>query len=493
MAKIGFSAILLAAGKGTRMKSPLPKVLHPVAGLPMIQRVVTEVKRAGAKEIRAVLGFGESLVKSVVEPLGVCCFHQKEQRGTGDAVRAAQPESLDGVVLIMNGDHPLVQAEELRRLVVEFEKSGDDLRVVTAVLKNPTGFGRVLRRQGQVCAIIEEKDASFETKKISEINTGIYLIRAKTLQTLLPQLKNENAQGEYYLTDIVALGLEGRASVGAVKAPLRFAFGVNSQAELAKASQIIFREKARQLMDQGVVMIDPRSTYIEDPVQIGPGSVIYPGVTIKGPSQLGSCCVVEPQAMLIRCELGNGVEVKAGTYIQEAKIGDQVQLGPYAHIRPGTKIGSEAKVGNFVELKNAQLAERVKASHLSYLGDAEIGEDTNIGCGTITCNYAVDRKKYRTKIGKNVFVGSDSQFVAPVVIGDGAIIASGSTITEDVASGALAVARSRQVVKENYQGLKSGVAPQSSSIHSDREKKLVASSEIHEPVASEVTQEPDKE
>lgn len=469
MAKKGFSAILLAAGKGTRMRSPLPKVLHPVAGVPMIQRMITEVKQAGAKEIRVVLGFGESLVRSVVEPHGVCCFHQKQQRGTGDAVRAAQPENLEGTVLILNGDHPLIRADELRRLITEFDQSNDDLQVVTVELTNPTGFGRILRRQNKICAIIEEKDASHETRKICEVNAGFYLVRSEILNILLPKIKNENVQGEFYLTDILSLAIEEKMKVEGVKGSRQLAFGVNSQLDLAKATGLIFRRKARELLEKGVVIIDPRATYIEDNVTIGSGSVIYPGVMIKGPSELGSFCVVEPHAMLIRCQLGDGVEVKGGSYIQGAQIKDRAQIGPYAHIRPETTVGVEAKVGNFVELKKVQFGDRAKASHLTYLGDAEVGEDTNIGCGTITCNYAVDHKKYKTKIGKNVFVGSDSQFVAPIEVGDGAVIASGSTITKNVPPGALAVARAKQIVRENY-------VPRSS--HSDSPNSTGSSEEV---------------
>ncbi len=451
MAKIDFSVILMAAGKGTRMKSPLPKVLHPVAGIPMIQRVVNEIKKVNPAEIRLVLGYGESLIKQVVEPLGVCCFQQKAQKGTADAVRSAQPENLTGTVVIMNGDHPLIQGEELKTLIHDFVHSNDDLRLLTAQLKNPKGFGRIVRSEGQLQAIVEEKDASEDIKKISEINTGTYFIRSQILKLLLPQIKNDNAQKEYYLTDILSLALKNQHQVGAVPVSSRMAFGVNSQAELSQASRRIFWDKARQLMAEGVVIIDPRSTYIEDHVEVGSGSVIYPGVMIKGPSQLGSFCVVEPHAMIIRSQLGEGVEIKAGSYLQEVKIKDRAHIGPYAHLRPQTEVGVEAKVGNFVELKKAKLGDRVKASHLTYLGDAEVGEDTNIGCGTITCNYSVDRKKYPTKIGKDVFVGSDSQLVAPVEVGDGAVIASGSTITQDVPPGALAIARSRQVNKRDYQ------------------------------------------
>lgn len=450
MVKKGFSTILLAAGKGTRMKSPLPKVLHPVAGQPMLVRVIREIKNAGAKEVRVVLGFGQDLVKQVVEPLGVVFFQQKEQRGTGDAVRSAEPDSLDGTVLIINGDHPLVEADELKTLVSQFEQSDWDLCVVTATVKNPTGLGRIVRHNGEIKAIVEEKDASHETRKIREINSGIYLVRAEVLQEYLPKIKSQNQQGEFYLTDIISLGLQGGARVKALAASRSLAFGVNSQAELATATGAIYRRKARRLMDSGVVVIDPRAVYVEDEVKIGEGSVIYPGVTIKGATEIGRFCVIEPQAFLNQCKVGDSVQIKVGSYIEAAVVKDRAQVGPYAHLRPETEIGEEAKVGNFVELKKVKFGDRAKASHLTYLGDAEIGADTNIGCGTITCNYAVDRKKYKTVIGKDVFVGSDTQFIAPVTIGDGAVIASGSTITKDVPAGALAVARGRQMTKENY-------------------------------------------
>ena len=249
----------MAAGKGTRMKSPLPKVLHPVAGYPMVSRIVQVVKEAGAKEVRAVLGFGESLVRQVVEPLGVCCFQQEEQKGTGDAVRSAKPENLEGTVLILNGDHPLIEADELKSLIEQFDQSNWDLCVVTSVLPNPKGYGRIYRHKGKIRAIVEEKDSSSESRKIQEVNTGVYVVRAEVLNQYLPQIKNENVQGEYYLTDIVSLALKGGAQVGTLVGSRRFAWGVNSQSELAKATRYIFQRKAKQLLSEGVMMLDPRA------------------------------------------------------------------------------------------------------------------------------------------------------------------------------------------------------------------------------------------
>lgn len=444
------TVILMAAGKGTRMKSPLPKVLHPVAGRPMIERSIRAVQEAGATDIRLVVGHGQNLVRQVVGPLGVTCFEQKEQLGTGHAVRCAQPENLEGDILIMNGDHPLIQADDLKGFLEEFRESKLDLAVVSAVVKRPAEMGRIVRSGGQFMAIVEARDASMETLKIREINTGIYLVKADVLTDLLPQIDNKNSKGEYYLTDLVSLAIDGQMKVGAIRGSARVAHGVNTQAELALATRHVFRRKAKQLMDDGVVMIDPSSAFIEDAVKIGPGSVVYPNVFIRGGTRIGSFCVLEPNVFISDSEIADSTQIRGGTYLEQVKIGMKCSVGPYARLRPGTVIHEEAHVGNFVEMKKTDFGKRSKAGHLTYLGDAEIGEDVNIGCGTITCNYAVDKGKYKTKIGNGVFVGSDTQFVAPVTVGDKAVIGSGSTITKDVPAKALAVARGKQFVKENY-------------------------------------------
>ena len=445
-----FSVIILAAGKGTRMATPLPKVLHPVAGVPMIYRVVSMAKSAGAKEVRVVVGFGEQLVRQVVEPLGAVAYKQLSQQGTADAVRAADVESLKDWVVICNGDHPLIQVEDLRGLVNQVAGEKLQLAVVTTEVKRPGEFGRIVRHGGLLATIVEARDASPETLKIKEINSGMYIVRAEILKTLLPYIKNTNTKREYYLTDIVELAREAQYKVDVVKAPRRLAFGVNSQRELAKATKFVFRHKCRQLMDNGVIIMDPDNTYIEESVKIGAGSVVYPGVLVKGSTTIGTFCVLEPNVFINASEIGDGVQIRAGSYIEQSEIGPQCMIGPYARIRPDTNLSEEVHIGNFVELKKAKLGRGSKAGHLSYLGDVEIGSNTNIGCGTITCNYATDRKKYKTEIGDNVFVGSDTQFVAPLKVGDGAVIGSGSTITKDVPANALAVARGRQIIKENY-------------------------------------------
>lgn len=459
----GFSAIILAAGKGTRMKSPLPKVLHPVAGTPMLQKVIRAVKDAGADEVRVVVGFGEALVRKVIEPLGVTCFVQNNQWGTADAVKAAQPETLSGTVLILNGDHPLIEVSDIEKILAEFKASKAGLAVVSSLLKKPGSMGRIIRNGGELRAIVEVADASAETLKIRETNTGIYVAQAEVLNRYLPQIQNHNAKSEYYFTDIVSLCQEAGEKMVAVRARPSVGFGVNSQMELAKATQVLFNRKRKAMMDQGVLMIDPRTAFVEEEVEVGSGTVLYPNVYLRGKTRVGAYCVIESGSYLAHARVDDGVHIKAYSYIESSYVAAKASVGPFARLRPETEIGSEAHIGNFVELKKTKFGARSKAGHLSYIGDATVGEEVNIGCGTITCNYAVDRKKYRTMIGDRVFVGSDTQFVAPVIIGDDAVIGSGSTITKDVPAKALAVARGRQVVKENWVSSSDGNAEESAA------------------------------
>lgn len=444
------SSIILAAGKGTRMSSPLPKVLHPVAGDPMILKIVRAVQKCGASDVRVVVGYGEDLLRQVLEPYGVTCCRQQEQKGTGDAVQSADPETLKEHVLIINGDHPLISPQRLMAAYESFVQSECALMVLSAELSEPGHFGRIVRHQGMIKAVVEAKDASEETKKIKEVNTGIYFVNQAILSKYLPQIHPNNQQGEYYLTDLVSLCIESGERVLAHKVDPSMAFGVNTQKELALATKAIFREKAFQLMAAGVIVVDPENTYIEESVNVGAGSVIYPGTFLKGLTEIGPFCVLEPNSFVQDSIIGQSVQIRAGSYLEKAKVSDQAVIGPYARLRPETEIGKEARVGNFVELKKVKFGDRAKANHLAYLGDAEVGEDTNIGCGVITCNYAVDKKKYLTKIGKNVFVGSDCQFVAPVEVEDDSIIASGSTINKKVPSQSLAIGRSPQVNKIGY-------------------------------------------
>jgi bifunctional UDP-N-acetylglucosamine pyrophosphorylase/glucosamine-1-phosphate N-acetyltransferase len=465
-----FSVVILAAGKGTRMKSPLPKVLHPVAGVPMIKKVIDAVKGAGAGEIRIVVGYGEALVRKVVEPFGVTCYPQQNQWGTADAVKAADVDSLKGDVLIINGDCPMVLASDIDAILKEFAANDSAVAVVSTMTKNPGSLGRIVRHKGELRAIVEAADASAEALKIKEVNTGIYVVKSEILASYLPKIQNHNAKGEFYLTDIISLCQEAGESISAIVAKAHVGFGVNSQEELAKATRLLFARKRRALMDEGVLMIDPKTTYIEDEVEVGPGTVLYPGVYLRGRTKVGAYCMIEPGSYLAHTKVADGVHVKAYSYFENSTIGAKASIGPFARLRPDTEIGPEAHVGNFVEMKKVKFGARSKAGHLTYLGDATIGEDVNIGCGTITCNYAVDKQKYRTVIGDRVFVGSDTQFVAPIEIGSDAVIGSGSTITKDVPARALAVARGKQFVKENWVA-KAPVKPDASKAEKPQKEK----------------------
>lgn len=445
------TALILAGGQGTRMKSPLPKVLHPVAGKPMIIRLLESCRQAGVENIRIVVGHGQGLVNSVIEPFSIQTFIQEKQLGTADAVKAAQLDSLTGDVLIMNGDHPLIKTEDIKNFFSAFHKLELDLAVFTINLFEKNDFGRIVRKNQKLHSIVETKEASAEALEITEINTGIYIAKAGVLQKLIPLIKNENAKKEFYLTDIIRLAHEKSLKIDAIKSEnLDIAHGVNTQIELAAATEKVYRRNAERLMSSGVVFIDPKATYVEDTVLIGSGSVIYPGVFLRGKTAIGAFTVIEPNCFISDSVIADSVQIKAGSYIEKTVIQSQASVGPYARLRPDTTIGQEAHVGNFVEMKKVNFGAKSKAGHLTYLGDADIGEEVNIGCGTITCNYAADKKKYKTIIGDRVFVGSDTQFVAPVVIGSDSVIASGSTITKEVPAGSLALARTPQVNKDGY-------------------------------------------
>lgn len=445
------TAIILAGGQGTRMKSPLPKVLHPVSGKPMIVRIIESCKQCNISETRVVVGHGQNLVKSILDPMGVSTFLQTEQLGTADAVKSAHLDDIDGDVIILNGDHPLIKSEDLKNFISDFREHKLDLAVVTVKLNDPGSFGRIVRQGDQLISIVEAKDASAETLKIKEVNTGIYIVKAEVLQKYIPQIRNDNSKKEYYLTDLIDIALAQRLKVQALLTDnTDVAHGVNTQLELSEASDKVFARHRKKLMESGVIMIAPSNTYIEESVFVAPGAVIYPGVFLRGQTAVAAFSVIESNCFISDSIIEDGVQIKAGSYIEKTHIKSKATVGPYARLRPETVIGESAHVGNFVEMKKVQFGAHSKAGHLSYLGDAEIGEHVNIGCGTITCNYAADRKKYKTKIGDHVFVGSDSQLVAPVTIESDSIIASGTTVTKNVPQGALALSRTPQVNKEGY-------------------------------------------
>jgi len=448
------AALILAAGKGTRMKSNLVKVMHPLAGYPMIAWPVSAARAAGAARTVLVVGYQEEGIREYFADARNMAFAlQQEQLGTGHAVDCAAHlfRGFSGRVLVLCGDVPLVSSATLRTMLSYHEARRATVTVLTARLENPHGYGRVVKTEGErVLRIVEEKDATEEEKNITEINTGIYCVEAEFLFAAVAGLKNDNAQGEYYLTDIVKKGADqGELCQSYAVTDVEEVMGVNDRVQLAAAGKVLRRRINERLMLAGVTIIDPDTAYIEDGVEIGMDTVIHPNVHISGPSTIGSGCIIEPSVVIRGCRIGNGAIVKAGTVMTDSILHDAVAVGPMAHLRPGSELGEHVKIGNFVETKKVVMGEGSKASHLTYLGDATIGSNVNVGCGTITCNYD-GVKKHRTIIEDDVFVGSDVQFVAPVTIGRNSLIAAGTTVTRDVPPDSLAIARTPQVNKEGW-------------------------------------------
>ena len=451
MNKALITAIVLSAGKGSRMQCSLPKSLHPVAGQPILVRILTALKRANVIEIRVVINEEHSqLIQPITEAFKAQSYFQNEKKGTAAAVSSAGLDQLKSHILIVNGDHPLISSSDLENMIKLFREESADLCVGTCVKKNPGHYGRIIRQRGKITAIAEKESLTHESEKINEVNTGIYLVKADCLKSFLLQVKNDNPKEEYCLTDIVSFCISKEKKVLSFSVSDDSAFGVNSQSELAFATKKIFTRKLNHLMAHGVIIIDPLNTYIEDSVQIGQGSVIYPGVYLKGRTSVGSFCAIEPHSFVADSVIHKLVLIRAGSYLESVEVGMQSVIGPYARLRPETKIGENCRVGNFVEMKKTLFGSGSKASHLSYLGDAEVGEDVNIGCGTVTCNLNMDGKKYNTQIGDKVFIGSGTQMVAPVKLGDCSATGAGSVITKDVPSQALALERSPQKNLENY-------------------------------------------
>ena len=452
-----FIAIVLAAGLGKRMRSKQPKVLHPVAGRPMIQHVLDLVKGLGADRTLVVMGHHKEQVRTLLEGEirdgkieGVV---QDPLSGTGHAVQVTRPllAHYHGAVMILNGDHPLLRAETALSLLQSHRAHEAVITLLTAHLENPKGYGRILRGpEGQVTGIVEERDATAEQLRINEINTGVYVAQAGSLFELLKEVKPDNAQGEYYLTDTVCLAVQKKLRLLAITATdPNETLGINTRADLAKAEKIIRRRIADKLMAQGVTLLDPENSRIDATVVIGQDTVVYPWTLIEGTTQIGEDCVISSHVRITNSQLGRGVVVQDHSVIAESVLEDHVSVGPFAHLRPGNLLRRKAKVGNFVEMKKTEIGEGSKANHLTYLGDAIIGKGVNIGAGSITCNYD-GVKKSQTIIEDDVFVGSDTQFIAPVRVGRGATIAAGSTITQDVPPGSLAIGRVRQVNKKDW-------------------------------------------
>lgn len=447
------AAVILAAGKGTRMKSALPKVLHRVGGKPMLGHVLEAVQRAGAEKTVVVAGFGKDQVAAYVENHATVVL-QGEQLGTAHALMQAAPElaSFPGHVLVVCGDTPLITAETLSQLVKTHLEQQASATVLTAEMDDPTGYGRVIRdAQGQVERIVEQKDGSPKELAVREINTGFYCFSVAGLFETLQQISTTNAQGEYYLTDIMELYNRQNKVVAACKCSNSSeVLGVNDRRHLAQAELLMRNRVLNRLMDEGVTIIDPATTYVEDTVSVGADAILYPGAILEGSTKVGSGTVIGPNSRLVNVVVGENCHIQYSV-ITDSEIGFECNIGPFAYLRPGSKLGDHVKVGDFVEIKKTIVGNNSKIPHLSYIGDAVIGHNVNIGAGTITCNYD-GKNKYCTEIADGAFVGSNANLVAPVKVGTNAIIAAGSTITKDVPEGALGVARERQVNKNGWSG-----------------------------------------
>lgn len=451
---MSLAGVILAAGKGKRLNSDISKAGHHVGGEPMIYHVLRVAEAVGASPIVVVVGHNGDQIEELLAGKPVTIVWQDELLGTGDAVRRALPvlarEEGVGQVLVLAGDTPLLRASTVERLVVSHYERKPAATVLTCEVENPTGYGRVKRdHDGFVEAIVEEVDATEEEKAIREINAGVYVFDVDLLKEGLDHLDNRNAQREYYLPKVLEYFIRKGLRVDALRTddPSEVA-GVNSRHELAAANKMFYKRRALEIMGLGVTIIDPDTVYIENDVVVGKDSVIFPMTVLKQGTRIGSRCVIGPGVVLDRAEVADGTEISFAV-IRDSYVGPEVKVGPYAHVRPGCYIKRKARVGTFVELKKTSLGEGAKVPHLSYMGDATIGNRANIGAGSITCNYD-GVNKHQTIIGEEAFIGSDTMFVAPVTLGARAWTGAGSVITEDVPDESLAIARARQVTKQGW-------------------------------------------
>jgi bifunctional UDP-N-acetylglucosamine pyrophosphorylase/glucosamine-1-phosphate N-acetyltransferase len=447
---------ILAAGQGTRMKSSVPKVLHGIGGLTIIERVLRTAATVSPQTITVVVGYGAealkaSLAKRASSP-ALQFVVQDQQLGTGHALLQTRPvlEGKSGTLVLLSGDVPLLTPDTLSALLETHAEAGAAATVITANVPRPYGYGRIVRTSGRLTKIVEERDASDAQRKITEINSGIYAFALEPLFKALDSLGTANNQGEYYLPDLITIYRKQRKPVATYTvARMDEVRGINSRTELAEVSTMVRQQKNEELMAAGVTLIDPATTYIDADVIVGPDTVIHPCVFLEGSTEIGSACEIHAGARIVNSTVGDRVCVRNHTVVTDSTIGAGTILGPFAHIRPGSQVGDDAHIGNFVELKKTIMGQGAKANHLAYLGDATIGSATNVGAGTITCNYDGD-KKHQTTIGKGVFVGSNSTLVAPITLADGSYIAAGSTVTTDVPAEALAIGRARQENKAGW-------------------------------------------
>jgi len=444
------------------MKSTLPKVLHQICGQPMLVYVLKAVLKAGCRKNYLVLGHkGEKVIEVLrnflpLRKRGIEFVKQTKLLGSGHAVLQVKKNLRDyrGHVLVVYSDLPLLSGRTLNRLIQTHYKQDNSLTILGTTLENPSGYGRIIENSnGKGIKIVEERDATPKERRINRVNVGVYCFRAEDLFKAVDKIKPDNRKREYYLTDAVEiLGEMGKRVGMVITKDSREVEGVNNRKQLVNIQKYVNMKNLERLLLMGVTIVDPSSTFIDSTVKIGRDTIIYPGSTILGKTRIGENCKLGPYAFIQNCQIENGVEVRA-SFIYGAKIAERAKVGPFSHIRPGTFVGEEARVGNFCEVKKSRIGRGTKVSHLSYIGDAFLGKDINIGAGTITCNFDGVRKNI-TRIGNGTFVGSDAKFIAPVKIGKGAVIGAGSTITEDVPAGKLAIARARQVIKDRKKKIK---------------------------------------
>ncbi len=447
MAAGELALIILAAGEGTRMRSRLPKVLHPVCGRPILLHALRFGREVGAKRVVVVVGSGEEALREALAEQEVELVRQAEQLGTGHAALQARSilEEHAGPIVVMNGDHPLLRPHSLAGLLDTYRAESADLALLVADSPEPDAYGRIVRgADGRPERIVEALDASNEIRAIHEVNLGVYVADAELLFASLEQIDNTNQKGEFYLTDMVEQASScGRRVASHAVEDWSEALGVNTRAELARAEACMRERIAQRWMREGVTLIDPGQTYIEADVEIGPDTVVAPGTMLRGATRIGAGCQIDAGCIVDDSALGDGVSLKPHCFVEQARIGNNCEVGPSAHLRPGTELSDEVRVGNFVEVKNSKLGRGTKADHLSYIGDADVGSGVTIGCGAITVNYD-GIEKHRTTIGDGAFVGCNANLIAPVEVESEAYVAAGSTITKQVPGAALAVARARQ-------------------------------------------------